>query len=599
MDKKKFNKKIGRRTSINLPNSIVHSKLYLFGVLFCLFAISGVQALDFQADHGRYSTERHDRFVDGTFPSNPVPNPTFFLADYESQLAGIGWQSNNVRKKAALISPQHFLNANHFKIWGSITFYNQDGELKTYEVESNRRVGGDVAIGKLTNPIPADDKIPFFTLVDTDVYTSVGKTVIYVGSAPDSNRFAVGRTAIATAGLSFDASLVPRDFRQDRTRGTDGDSGSPTLFIQPDGKLTLVGHHVMACNDNFLGNLRDQVDVLIAADGYLLDIVDEGQLGDTTDGGMVITMLSLNNTLDFETVHKVDFSFFLRFMIYNFADSSRTVTLATSHPDFSLTDDSFVVPGNGGRVEAEVAFIPSYYGEFAETLTVDDGNTTFTIPLIGSAVYTGVEPPSLTIDPDSQIGFGDPLDYAFTITNNDDSSCPDTTFDLSWTSPRPPGGGPSYLLLSIQQETFTLAPGETGSTTVSVTPSYGAMPGSTYTFTIDVTDESQEPVHAASISGVYDFQLDTTPPTIPTDLTARGNRRRNIISWTASTDDVGVTGYDISRDGDVIDQSVDTTYTDRSVQQGTTYVYAVRAFDAAGNYSPFSDPISVRDGRVV
>lgn len=341
MDKKKFNKKIGRRTSINLPNSIIRSKLFLFGVLFCLIAISGVQALDFQADRGRYSTERHDRFVYGTFPGNPVPNPTFFLADYESQLAGIGWQSNNVRKKAALISPQHFLNANHYKIWGSITFYNQDGELETYEVESNRRVGGDVAIGKLRNPIPADDKIPFFTLVDTDVYTSVGKTVIYVGSAPNSNRFAVGRTAIAStfegATLSLDASLVPREFRNDRTRGTGGDSGSPTLFIQPDGKLTLVGHHVMARNDAFLGNLRDQVDALLAADGYLLDIVDEGQLGDTTDGGMVITKLSLDNTLDFETVHKVDFSFFLRFMIYNFADSTRTVTLATSHPDFSPT----------------------------------------------------------------------------------------------------------------------------------------------------------------------------------------------------------------------------------------------------------------------
>ncbi len=83
---------------------------------------------------------------------------------------------------------------------------------------------------------------------------------------------------------------------------------------------------------------------------------------------------------------------------------------------------------------------------------------------------------------------------------------------------------------------------------------------------------------------------DTTPPSPPTSLTATGSYKTRIdLSWAASTDDVGVTGYEIFRDGQsLLTVGPQTSYADETVQPGTTHTYAVRAIDAAGNRSGFS-----------
>jgi chitodextrinase len=57
------------------------------------------------------------------------------------------------------------------------------------------------------------------------------------------------------------------------------------------------------------------------------------------------------------------------------------------------------------------------------------------------------------------------------------------------------------------------------------------------------------------------------------------------LSWTASTDNVGVAGYRVSRDGNLLVTVTGTTYDDSGLSAGTTYAYAVAAFDATGNTS--------------
>jgi len=88
---------------------------------------------------------------------------------------------------------------------------------------------------------------------------------------------------------------------------------------------------------------------------------------------------------------------------------------------------------------------------------------------------------------------------------------------------------------------------------------------------------------------------DITPPTTPTNLTASATNSSPVeLSWTASTDNVGVVGYDIYRDGVLLTQAgAGTTYVDNSTSGGTTYTYEVSARDAAGNTSPRSAPASV------
>ena len=90
-------------------------------------------------------------------------------------------------------------------------------------------------------------------------------------------------------------------------------------------------------------------------------------------------------------------------------------------------------------------------------------------------------------------------------------------------------------------------------------------------------------------------QADTTQPSQPTNLTATAPSSTRVdLGWTASTDNVGVSGYDVYRDGTLLDSvGAVTTYTDGTVQPNTTYSYSVQARDAAGNVSLMSDPAQV------
>ncbi|MEK8128651.1 hypothetical protein WMW72_12110 [Paenibacillus filicis] len=87
---------------------------------------------------------------------------------------------------------------------------------------------------------------------------------------------------------------------------------------------------------------------------------------------------------------------------------------------------------------------------------------------------------------------------------------------------------------------------------------------------------------------------DTQPPTTPTGLTSTSVTASQVqLSWSASTDNVGVVAYDIYRGGTKIGSSSTTTYTDNTVSPGTSYSYTVKARDAAGNVSAASSPVSV------
>src|SRR5256712_2107637 len=86
---------------------------------------------------------------------------------------------------------------------------------------------------------------------------------------------------------------------------------------------------------------------------------------------------------------------------------------------------------------------------------------------------------------------------------------------------------------------------------------------------------------------------DTTPPSVPTGLTAAAVSSSQInLSWTASTDNVGVSGYRVYRGGTQIATTSTTSFTNTGLSPSTTYTYTVAAFDAAGNLSAQSSPAS-------
>ncbi|MFI6484803.1 endo-1,4-beta-xylanase [Nonomuraea sp. NPDC050663] len=87
---------------------------------------------------------------------------------------------------------------------------------------------------------------------------------------------------------------------------------------------------------------------------------------------------------------------------------------------------------------------------------------------------------------------------------------------------------------------------------------------------------------------------DTTPPTAPGNLTASGTTSTSTnLSWSASTDNVGVTGYEILRGGTQVGTSTTTSFTASGLSPSTAYQFQVRARDAAGNRSTSSAAVSV------
>src|SRR4030042_811203 len=79
---------------------------------------------------------------------------------------------------------------------------------------------------------------------------------------------------------------------------------------------------------------------------------------------------------------------------------------------------------------------------------------------------------------------------------------------------------------------------------------------------------------------------DTAPPSVPTGLTATAVSTSQInLSWNASTDNVGVTGYMVYREGAFLKSVATTSTSDTGLSPSTPYCYRVSAYDAAGNGS--------------
>ena len=79
---------------------------------------------------------------------------------------------------------------------------------------------------------------------------------------------------------------------------------------------------------------------------------------------------------------------------------------------------------------------------------------------------------------------------------------------------------------------------------------------------------------------------DEEAPSAPTDVAASNVTDSSAdITWTASTDNVGVTGYDVYVDGDLDGSTTSTSYSLSGLSPETSYSVAVRAKDAADNES--------------
>jgi chitodextrinase len=116
-----------------------------------------------------------------------------------------------------------------------------------------------------------------------------------------------------------------------------------------------------------------------------------------------------------------------------------------------------------------------------------------------------------------------------------------------------------------------------------------------------VTGGSAKQSFTAPFSGdavlyIYDLAVgggDSQAPTAPGGLTATPVSSTQItLSWNSSTDNTAVTGYRVYRDGTLVGSPSTNQYQSNGLNPGTTYTYTVAAYDAAGNTSGSTAPVS-------
>ena len=103
-----------------------------------------------------------------------------------------------------------------------------------------------------------------------------------------------------------------------------------------------------------------------------------------------------------------------------------------------------------------------------------------------------------------------------------------------------------------------------------------------YQLGVEAIDDEGNPSDRATIKA---STTDETPPTMPSHLTATPSTTTIFLSWTASEDNVAVTGYNIYLNGQREKRVTETSHTLTLLDPSTTYTVEVEALDAAGNRS--------------
>lgn len=178
---------------------------------------------------------------------------------------------------------------------------------------------------------------------------------------------------------------------------------------------------------------------------------------------------------------------------------------------------------------------------------------------------------------------GGTVSYAMSVTNKDSAGCAPSTLSLLSSVPAGWSG-------SLSPTSVSLSPGASATATFTVVTPAGSANG-TFSVSGNVF-ESLVASHTASASAVT--IVDSTPPTAPTNLKAALKSNQVRLTWSASTDNVGVSSYAILRDGVRIGTTTTTIYSDGTTKRGKLYTYTVNASDAVGNISALSNAIQIQ-----
>ncbi len=159
--------------------------------------------------------------------------------------------------------------------------------------------------------------------------------------------------------------------------------------------------------------------------------------------------------------------------------------------------------------------------------------------------------------------------------------------DLSWGASSDNVGVSGYEIYRNGAEVASI-----NATTYSDT---GLVAETEYSYQVRAVDSSgNASALSSAASAITPAQPDTMSPTVPTGLSATAISHRQVdLSWGASSDNIGVSVYEVYRNGAEVASVNATTYSDTGLMAETEYSYQVRAVDSSGNASALSSPVEI------
>ncbi|MGJ8641293.1 MAG: hypothetical protein ACSHYA_18025 [Opitutaceae bacterium] len=236
--------------------------------------------------------DRNDRFLN--FETASIEKNDEFIHD-DVDLTGVGWYTADTRRQFTMVSPKHFVGANHFKpsVNSSIRFLSSDGSVKIYAIGTVQSIlndsgeATDLFIGTLEEEISPDagiQLVPYLNLASEGAY--VGRNLAFLG------KVARGGQGTINAFSDFGGDPITGGSGINQTRTFQmvynslggfvddayveiGDSGSPSLAKEGD-RAAIVGTHTAVLNagglittiDTFVPHYIEELNEVMAVDGF-------------------------------------------------------------------------------------------------------------------------------------------------------------------------------------------------------------------------------------------------------------------------------------------------------------------------------------------
>jgi len=257
--------------------------------------------------------------------------------------------------------------------------------------------------------------------------------------------------------------------------------------------------------------------------------------------------------------------------------SSQTITWNVANTNTLSSNVDILLSTDGGNTWDNIL-----------TGTPNDGSQSVTIPNItsntcrfmvkaSSGVFFNVNTANFSITP--------PDTQAPTAPNLTADNTTSSTTTLSWAGATDNIGVTSY---DIYKDGNFLTNTNSSPYTVN-----GLTASTSYTFTVKAKDASNNISENSNAVNITTLAPDTEAPTTPTLSASATTNVSTILTFTGATDNVGVTGYEIYKDGVLITSVTTSPYTVTGLTASTTYIFTVKAKDLAGNVSPLSNAVSV------